>query len=362
MGLTTKELSYIWVDSFINLSYSQKELLFSVIEDEPKILDAIKRERDLLIDEFGEDKFNTIINSANGEYLKENISKLQDNDIFPVCICSSDYPKNLLEIQDPPLVLYCKGDIKLLNTECFSIVGSRHSLPVSLGFTEDYVKGLKDHFTLVTGIAEGVDKVVLTSAIKENAKVISVICGGFDKLYPSAHNDLMDSVKKVGLVISEQPLGVSPMPHMFPIRNRIIAGLSNGVLIVSGSNKSGVLHTYNYAVEYGKEVFAIPYTPNVNSGLACLKILKDGGILTENYLDILSYFGMEDKSKKVKLNEIEEKIINVIKTGEMHVEKIANTLNKEVKEISPILSMLEIKGVVIKVGVNAYGLKMILED
>jgi DNA processing protein len=208
---------------------------------------------------------------------------------------------------------------------------------------------------VVTGTADGVDATVLKTAIEEDKPVISVVAGGFLHIYPQNNVDLIERVSEIGLVISENPPDVKPMPYFFPIRNRIIAGLAEGVLVSSAGIKSGALYTAEYALEYGKDVFAIPYSVGVKTGEGCNELIKKGANLVDKPEDILSFYGYEVKEEQTELVGLEKEIIELLKEEELHVEVLAEKLKKQAYEIIPTLQILEIKGYVYKNGTNEYG-------
>jgi DNA processing protein len=166
---------------------------------------------------------------------------------------------------------------------------------------------------------------------------------------------LFEELVKNGLVVSEYPPEVAPLPYFFPVRNRIMAGLSKAVLIVNGGLKSGTIYTAEFAMEYGKEVFAIPYTPNVESGLGNNNLIKSGAILTDSFKDIADYLKIDIKEEiEIELSPEEQKIVELLKDGSVHTDIICQKLSKQIYEITPILSALEIKGVIVKSGFNTY--------
>lgn len=355
---TNSELCLIWLDSFLGLEYKHKQAIYSLINGKTDIKDLLTKGKDYITNEIGVNEYNTLLNSANAEYFGFVLEQLSRKGIIAVTIESEDYPESLLNISQPPIVLYCKGNIKLLSANNFSIVGSRKSLPISINLAKSYAKALLDNgFTLVTGIAEGVDSAVLETAVNNKKPVISVIAGGFDNIYPSSNVPLLEKVVELGLAITESPPEVKPMPFHFPVRNRIIAGLSKGTLIVSGAMKSGTLYTAEYAEEYGRDLFAIPYSAGVYSGEGCNDLIKRGAMLTDKPEDLLEYYGVEKKQNiKIELTPEQKQIVALLKEGEMHVEKICSALNKRVYEITSVLAMMEINKIVVKNGTNFYGL------
>lgn len=352
------ELCLIWLDSFSGLEYKHKKELYNLINGKDGIKELLVKGKDYIQDCIGESEYANLLRSANAEYLSFVTDGLEKRDITAVTIESKDYPELLKQTPFAPLVLYARGNVSLLNGKCFAIVGSRKSLPLSISIAKDFAKELSNaDFTLVTGIAQGVDQTVLTTVLEQKGKAISVLAGGMDNIYPVQNVDLVDRVAEEGLVISEYPPETPTLKHHFPIRNRIIAGLSQGTLVVSGALKSGTQYTANYAVEYGRDLFAVPYSIGIPSGAGCNDLIKRGATLSDSPQDVLEYYGIEKKEeKKIDISDEEKQIIKTLKDGEQHVDKICLLVGKKIFEVLPTLSILEIKGVVVKNGVNVYGL------
>ncbi len=362
---TNSELCLIWLDSFLGLEYKHKKELYNLINGKDGIKEVLSKGKEYIIANVGESEYNNLLNSANSSYLNYITDGLNRREITVITINSPAYPNSLKETSFPPLVLYAKGNIELLNSRCFAVVGSRKSLPISLKLAEEFSKSLSSvGLTLVSGIAEGVDEIVLKTALNTSGKVVSVLGGGFDNIYPTRNAELVNKIIEKGLVISEYPPEIKPLPYHFPVRNRIIAGLSIGSLIVSGAIKSGTQHTANYAVEYGRDLFAIPYSVGIPSGAGCNDLIKRGAILCDKPSDILDVYDLKEQEKpEIQLSDIEAQIIKTLSNGEKHVQEIAIATNKQVFEILSHISVLEIKGVVNKNGVNVYGLtKNVLEE
>ena len=289
------------------------------------------------------------------EYREEILSDLEFLGISCVTCFSENYPEGLRHIDTPPIVLYCKGNLSLLKTECFSVVGSRSTLTHALTECKKISKELTNHFTVVSGIAEGADTAALEGAL-ESGKVISVLAYGFRYFYPASNKQLIEKVEKRGLIITEHPPETSPQKHLFPIRNRIIAGLSKGVLVVSARKKSGALITAAYANAFNREVFAFPYNIGVTSGEGCNGLIKEGATLIENTLDIFGYFGLDFKPQDgAELSKDEENLLCAIRElGEAFVTELAEKLGTLPFRLIPDLSKLEIKGLIVRIGGNRY--------
>ncbi len=358
MKYNSKELCLIWLDSFLGLDYKHKMELYKLIHGKTEIKNVLINGKDYIESELGKEKYETLLNGANGVYLNALLDGLNEKGVTAVTIESNNYPESLKEISHPPLVLYAKGNLDLLGEKRFAIVGSRKSLPLSVQIAKDYAKALDGAgLVLTTGIAEGIDKAVIDGALDGSGKVISVFAGGLDCVYPKSHENLVEDIVRNGLVISEYPLGVSPKPFSFPIRNRIIAGLCVGALIVSAGKKSGTMYTAEYAEEFGRDLFAVPYGIGVSSGAGCNDLIKRGAMLTDTPDDILDFYGIEKKENKpCEITDLEREIISVLKDGGQHVERIASALGKQPVEVTTTLAIMEIKGLVVKAGVNIYGL------
>ena len=354
---TNSELCLIWLDSFCGLEYKHKQELYKLINGKDGIHSLLVKGRDYIINCVGEDEYNNLLASANETYLKYVLENLSVKGVEAVTIQSSAYPECLKNTDIPPLVLYAKGDVSLLKGEIFGIVGSRKSLPLSISLAGEYAKELTNAgFVLITGIAQGVDEKVLRTVLENNGKAISVLGGGFDNIYPQTNQKLVEKLSQEALVITEYPPEVVSKAYHFPVRNRIIAGLSKGVLIVSGRKRSGTQYTAEYAEQYGKDVFCIPYSVGIESGVGCNDLIKRGATLTDTPTDILEFYGKNNEKEEQQLDENEMQIVKALSQGEMHVQQLCSKIGRQVYEVLPVLSMLEIKGIVIKNGVNVYGL------
>lgn len=353
MNYTKEETNLIVLSSFTRLTYVQKKWLLSgFTSDEPDFAKC----RAFLIKSLTDGVYNKIkADFYDGEYRERILKELERKKIICVTCLSKNYPESLKRLPEPPVVLYCKGNLELLNTRCFAVVGSRKTLPNVQKDCKKVAEELTQHFTVVSGMADGGDTCALEGALK-SGKVISVLAYGFNYAYPAVNANLIKKVEENGLLITEYPPEVAPVSYNFPIRNRIIAGLADGVLIVSAGAKSGALITAEYAVEYGKDVFAFPYGIGVSSGAGCNYILKNYASLAENTLDIFGQFGLDFKPQQKKpLTADEQRVVTTLKEcGELSVTELAEKLNTLPFRLIATLSMLEIKGEIVRLGGNRY--------
>lgn len=350
---TQEEINLITLASFEELSYHNKfELLSGLKSTEP---DFVKYESNL-IKSLGDGVYNNVkAKFYNEAYRGKILDKLLKSGIKCVTYLSDGYPETLRNIACPPIVLFCKGNTELLKTRCFAIVGSRRTLPNILKECKKFSGELSKKFTIVSGMADGADSAAVEGAL-ESGNVISVLAYGFNHFYPAVNKQLIQRVAEKGLLITEFTPQVGPKPYHFPVRNRIIAGLAEGTLIVSAGEKSGTMSTAEYSVEFGRNVYAFPYAIGVASGVGCNKLIKDGAKLVDCIDDIFTDFGIEpEKVEMVELSEGEEELFKLIKeAGEAFVADLAEKSGKLPFQLIPVLSALEIKGLIVRLGGNRY--------
>lgn len=203
-----------------------------------------------------------------------------------------DYPQSLLEIADPPNVLYVRGNPDLLKNPGLAIVGSRNATPQGRQTAELFAKILAEHgLCIISGLALGIDAAAHQGALAAQGKTVAVIGTGANRIYPARNKELAIAISEQGAIVSEFPLGTPPVATNFPRRNRIISGLSRGVLVVEAAPESGSLITARLAGEQGREVFAIPGSIHSPVARGCHKLIQQGAKLVETAQDILEEFG-----------------------------------------------------------------------
>jgi DNA processing protein len=206
-----------------------------------------------------------------------------------ITLADEIYPKILLEISNPPAVLYAKGNLDCLTTPCLAIVGSRNATPQGEKNAENFAENLcLNGLCVVSGMALGIDGAAHRGALKANGTTIAVVGTGLDIVYPAKHRNLAHQIATYGLMLSEFPLGTPSKPQNFPRRNRIISGLSLGCLVIEANLDSGSLITARLAAEQGREVFAIPGSIHSPVAKGCHQLIKQGAKLVESTEDIMS--------------------------------------------------------------------------
>ncbi len=203
------------------------------------------------------------------------------------------YPQSLLQSADPPLLLYVHGRIELLNTPALAIVGSRRPTPQGRENARLFAEQLGQHgLTIVSGLAHGIDGAAHEAALDAGAGSIAVVGTGLDRVYPASHRALARRLSVEGLLISEFPLGTEPLAGNFPARNRIIAAMTRGTLVVEAALRSGSLITARLAVEAGRDVFAVPGSIHSPQSQGCHALIKQGAKLVESAQDVLEELSM----------------------------------------------------------------------
>lgn len=206
-----------------------------------------------------------------------------------LCYGAPDYPTCLMDIPDPAPILWAVGNTELLSRAAVGIVGARNASSLGLRMARKLAADLGEHGqVIVSGLARGVDTAVHTASLQTGT--IAVMAGGVDVIYPRENMVLGEEIAKAGLLISEAPMGLAPQARHFPRRNRIISGLSRGVVVVEAAAKSGSLITAEMALEQGREVFAVPGHPFDPRASGCNRLIRDGATLVRGSQDILSVF------------------------------------------------------------------------
>ncbi|MBU7008253.1 DNA-processing protein DprA [Phosphitispora fastidiosa] len=286
--------------------------------------------------------------------------KLADSGIGVISIEEPEYPLLLKNIFDPPKILYFKGKKSILNKEMFAIVGARKATHYGLTAARA-IAGELSHAGLgiVSGMARGIDTAAHRGALDSGGITIAVLGCGVDVVYPRENRNIMEEIIQKGAVISEFPPGTSPVAGNFPQRNRLISGLSCGVLVIEAAEKSGSLITVDFALEQGREVFAVPgqVTNRMNRG--CHRLIRQGACLVENAGDILEELGLAvpdqgvlpgrelcGVSGNIYLTDEEKRVYNIISDDPISSETIICSTGIRPSEVMSMLLVMELKGLV----------------
>lgn len=279
--------------------------------------------------------------------------KLSDQNHI-ITLADEHYPKRLLEIIDPPPVLYAKGQLKWLNTPSLAVVGSRHATPQGEKNAEAFSKELTlNGYTVISGMALGIDGAAHRGALQGNGATIAVVGTGLDIVYPAKHRSLAHQIAEVGLILSEFVIGTPSITANFPKRNRIISGLSQGCLVVEANIQSGSLITAKLATEQGREVFAIPGSIHSPVSKGCHQLIKQGAKLVDGVQDILEELNYPSSSTAhphqttpatTPLDTPKHPLLLHIGYEPISIEQLIDASGLTSSEVSSMLLVLELEG------------------
>lgn len=356
--MTNEDKNIIWLDLFEFLTYGKKiKLLESINKDENirKVFLNNAAIKEILTCE----EFNKMALCLSDEYLNRNINDYVNSDVEIITFNNSNYPYVLREIISPPLCLYCKGDVSLLNSFCFAVVGTRKPTDYGIVTTKQYCKELSlANMTIVSGLATGVDAIAHKTALENGGKTIAVLAGGFNHIYPATNYSLAKQIEEANLLISEYPPNTKPLSYYFPIRNRIIAGLSKGVLVTEMGEKSGSMHTINYAIEFNRDVFVVPgriNSPMSKGSNALIKNLQ--GCITTSPEDIFENYNFKKPTIESKNNQLDltsQMILSFIESEKRTYQEILEHTKMPANELNTLLITLELEGLIVKLANNSY--------
>jgi len=291
--------------------------------------------------------------------IDSEINKISKHDLSVVTRQDKGYPEILRHIYSPPLALYVRGHVDRLNTFAIAIVGTRKASIYGKENAAQLGYGLAiSGVTVISGLARGIDTCAHQGVLRARGVTIAVLGCGLDIVYPPENYELMNEITSNGAVVSEFPMGTRPLKHNFPLRNRIISGLSRGVVVVEAAEKSGALITASFALDEGREVFSVPGRVGQAQSKGTLRLIKDGAKLVENADDILDEFnpdilpergmppGERKKNGALPINERQRSIINALKDDARHIDDIISDAEIGLAEASKLLLELQLRGIV----------------
>ncbi|HSX19427.1 MAG TPA: DNA-processing protein DprA [Candidatus Saccharimonadales bacterium] len=293
------------------------------------------------------------------------LNTVYERGIKVVSLIEGDYPANLRQILGAPKVLYIKGSILKSDDLALGVVGARYATSYGRQITEKFVYDLvAAGLTIVSGMARGIDSVAHRAALAAGGRTIAVLGSGVDLVYPPENKGLYEQIIKNGAVVSEFPLGFPSVPSNFPARNRIISGLSLGVLVTEAAVDSGSLITAGQAAEQSREVFAVPGPVNSKMSAGVNNLIKEGVHVATEVGDILDVLDIErkrasitvnDERSTINLSKDEQRIFDLLDGQTKHIDVIARESKLKIDKVSSSLSMLEMKGAVKNYGAGIWG-------
>lgn len=297
-----------------------------------------------------------IICERKNHNLEQLLLNLDKYNIRATTIFDNDYPEKLHNIDNKPLILYSKGIIKEEDNMSIGIVGSRKATAYGKWACSRFAKELTNlGVTIVSGLASGIDAIAHQTTIEAGGRTIGVLGNGLDVVYPKSNYNLYNEISNSGVLLSEFPLGTKPYAFNFPQRNRIISGLSLGIIVIEAKEKSGSLITAHHALEQGKEVFALPGNINSIYSGGTNKLIKDGARPLLNIEDIIEE--IYELQVKIDLKKTEQmdysslsptelKVVKIIEEGPVHCDILSIKTGLNISTITSILTILELKGII----------------
>jgi DNA processing protein len=336
---------------------------FRLFDCPAEIWYEIKRNRAKVESVLGLNAYDKLCLALNDVYFETLLNEYEKKQINPVTYFDDCYPEVLREIADPPLTLFAKGDISLLKENCLGVVGTRKCTSYGKRATDYFVSGLVNDFCIVSGLANGIDCAAHSKALELKGKTIAVMGGGLDDIYPSNNKGLAEEIAQNGLLISEFKPNATPLPYRFPMRNRIVSGISKGLLVVEAGEKSGVFSTVDFAAEQNRDVFVVPGEIFNFASKGTNNLIKQSqNIMVTTPFDIKNFYSMRYTANKEEQNfyqvsMVEQEVINVLKTeGKTHFDVLLSKSKLSLADLNFALATLEINGFLTKLNSNNYQL------
>lgn len=352
MNITEKEI-LIWLNS-LGIGNSNIEKIIEYFYDLKEFWQSDNKQV-LNINSLKEEVKEKIIHNRSQNNIEKLFNDIEKQNIDAVTIYDENYPPGLRYLYDNPKVLYIKGKIDY-DKIAIAIVGSRKATSYGKWACEKFTKELVElGVTIVSGLASGIDTVAHRTTLDYGGKTIGVLGNGIDTIYPKKNHSLYKEMEESGAIISEFPLGTPPLAFNFPQRNRIISGLSRGVIVIEAQEKSGSLITAHHGLDQGKDVFALPGNINSIFSGGTNKLIKDGAkpllgiddIIEEIYeLQEMILLNKQNKINYSDYSETEIKIIKILEQSPMHSDAIAYKTGIDISIATGILTVLELKGAI----------------
>jgi DNA processing protein len=331
--------------------------LVKTFEDPKRVFGASRREL-AAVEGIGPKLIKAILNFPAEERLRNELNQMERFSVSVVTYQDPEYPKRLLAIHDFPPVLYVRGDLGVGEDLAVAIVGSRMATRHGKAFTEQLARGLAVRgITVVSGMARGIDSAAHRGALQGRGRTTAVLGCGVDVIYPTENRELMMEIVSRGVVISEFPMGTQPHSSNFPRRNRVISGLVLGVVVVEATRQSGSLITANYALEQGREVFAVPGNVGLPSSQGTNRLLKQGAKLVDRVEDVLEEVlpqwqrpseikENEENRFRPNLSDDERQIYGLLGTDPVHIDELITQTQWGASRVSRVLVNLELAGII----------------
>lgn len=362
---------WVWLSSIPGIGAVKSKKLLEHFKDPYNVWKAKENEFKKLTFLTSRDVSN-LMNDKIKQGAKKHLENIYKNNIKILTIDDKLYPYYLKNIYDPPIVLFIKGSIKQ-NEKCIAVVGSRKATSYGLSMAQTISKELSNFgITIVSGMARGVDTYAHKGIIDARGRTIAVLGCGLDVVYPYENKKLMESIIENGACVSEYLPGIAPLASNFPARNRIISGISLGVIVIEAGERSGSLITADFALEQGREVFALPGNVCSMKSAGTNRLIKEGAKIVTSIEDILEEININFSDENIDsffakkilderffkgLDNEERTIASCLKSEPSNIDLISKKTGFSVQLVSSVLIMLELKGIVEQLPGKIYKLK-----
>ena len=351
-----KDLSDLLI---LNKAFYANPVALKYIMSHYSSLEALKADSENLLQQFRLSKKKYINDSLFHYDPKQDSDYLKKENIKLLSFQESNYPSRLLEISDAPPILFYKGNIACLKKDSIAIIGPRKATDYGKTVAKQFTKALARHFCICSGFAKGIDYIAHKTTCDQNKETIAVLGAGFATVYPTHYHSLSkDILNNNGLILTEVPLFAPSLPFHFRHRNRIISGLSKGVLICEAATKSGTLVTAQCALDQNRENFSVPGSIFSNESEGTLSLIQQGAKCTlkpKDIYDELNIFYPEDNSLfdqepvqpalESNLSETEHIIVDILKTPH-NIDDVVSASKLPLSQVLHSITMLELKNVI----------------
>jgi len=363
---THEELCTIWLQSARSLSWKTYEKLMDQYGDPPELFEYLDKD---CITIAGEKVYKELrkLKKEGLDHLEDELKRIECKALFP---WNEDYPVLLREIADPPHMLFGIGE-SMPDQKSVAIVGSRHDTRYGRTQAFEIAKKLAQNgVTIISGLARGIDTAAHEGALAGGGRTVAVLGCGIDRIYPEENKPLAQKiVDNGGMIVSEFPLGSEPLAHHFPIRNRIISGMSAALLLIEGGARSGTMITANYAAEQGRDVFALPGNVDAPGSAAPLKLLRDGAGVCTCAHDILEDMKWSSDQTQTESFSPPEELYADLPARQRHIalllwgeelmfDEIMTQTGFSADDLTSELTLMELDGIIETRAGHAYAINM----
>lgn len=357
MAYSEDQKYWIWLASVHGLGVRRFDALIQGRKPQ-QIWEEMGAWTDALI---GSQAYRALTAARNPQYFDRLFGELERIGAIAVTREDAEYPRYLRNVADAPPVLYVRGRAALSDARTLAIVGSRNCTAYGTRMARRMARDLtRSGVTVISGLARGIDSAAHRGAVDVQGRTIAVLGSGVDVIYPPEHRMLADEILECGgSIVSEQPPGASPRSQNFPARNRIISGMSEGLLLVEGAARSGTMSTVAYAAEQGREVLAVPGQADSPLSVSTHLLIRDGARLVTSAMDIFEDMGWQKQMKlkdsvekpqtlNLPLTQAEQQVYNLLAGGPADTESLVESLRIPPPELNSLLTILELQGIIRK--------------